>query len=492
MTENDLIITGWQAGVAESAELGFADMRNVVIDEVPGAVTCANLPTKESGTTITGLPTWVVRNPVNGDLWCLDDDGKTYTSTDGGDTWSLVSGNTLPSAGNGGHGLAIWKGYLFVTRANKIDVYGPLASSPSWTNGWQTLTNTFGNDDAGPIVLTPDDKLTGANVNLVWTVVETAATTFEPGTGGTYTFTAAALTLPNPHKIKAMVMHGLDLRIGTFVGADAVSYPYQKKADVFAWDRTSTSFTGAKTISLQEFGVHALAVKDGLLYIVAGTKGNVYVSNGAETQLFKRLKSIALSAGAWTCVRPGAIAVFDNRLWIGIGGGAGVTKCGVYAITNEGGVTLENVISTGDLSSVVIGALYAVNDFTALIGWQTGSAQGVDLVGKSNARVTSYGSYVDSPLFRVGSPARKRTFTEAEFQLEKPLSTGEGVKLQYRTNTGASWTDIATVDNATYGSMTSYAVPASIADVERLQIRVLLTTYSAGTTSPILTEVRLR
>jgi len=148
--------------------------------------------------------------------------------------------------------------------------------------------------------------------------------------------------------------------------------------------------------------------------------------------------------------------------------------------------------STGGVSGVIIGALFAFDDGTALIGWQTASAQGVDMVGKDNRRVTSYGAYADSPLFRVGSPARKRTFAEAEFQLEKPLTTGQGVKLQYRTDTAASWTDIVTIDYATDGGAVSYCVPASIADVERLQVRVLLTSYASGTTSPILTEVRLR
>src|SRR3990167_5137589 len=114
--EKDLIFKDFQRGIADSSLLGYADMRNVLIDEVPGGVSCALVATKESATTIGDLVQWIVQDPATADLFAQDLDGKVYTSTDDGDSWSLVSGNTLPTANTGGQGMAVWEGYLFVAR----------------------------------------------------------------------------------------------------------------------------------------------------------------------------------------------------------------------------------------------------------------------------------------------------------------------------------------------------------------------------------------
>ena len=480
----DIIFKDFQAGVADSPLLGFADMRNVNLDEVPGGLSAALLPTKQSGTTITGLPKWFVINPANQKIYTVDTDGKVYKSEDQGVTWSLISGNT--TTGGTGHGLAIWKGFLFVCRLTQIDVMDLAAET--WTNGWQTTLDT--DADFHPMILTPDDKLTIGAGRYIATITETSGTTFAPGTGGTYTFTARALTLPASYRVKCLAMLGLDLKIGTWMGSALYDL---KVADIFSWDRTSTSFTGQKTIRISDNGVSQMLEVAGLLYIVVGVKNTIYVSNGSQVQLLREMRSLDLwtTHGSNVAPYPGAIAFHNGKIMLGVGGGAGATPLGVYSLKGNA-LALENVISTGGVVTLSIGAIFSVRPNTYIIGWQTGAAQGVDLVGQNGYRVTSYGAYADTAMVIVGRPTRKRSFSEIEFQLTKALSTGQGVRLAYRKNLTDAFTTIGTYDFSTYGAVASGTLPASIADAEKVQLRISITTSGSDTTSPIVTEVRLR
>jgi hypothetical protein len=481
----DIVFKDFQGGIASSPLLGFADMRNIQLGEMPGAASASFLPTKQSGTTITDLPMWIVIDPATQKLYSLDQSGNVYKSTDAGVTWSLITGNTL--TGGNGQGLAIWKNYLFVCRGTKIDVMALAAET--WTNDWVT---TLDSDSAfHPMILTPDDKLTIGAGRYIATITETSGSTFAPGTSSTYTFTARAMTLPANYRIKCLAMLGLDLRIGTWMGSNLYDL---KVADVFCWDRSSTSFTGSKTLHIADNGVSQMIERSGLLYIIAGVKGTVYVSNGSQVKQLKELKSIDLltTPGANVSPNPGAIIFHDGKILLGIAGGSGGTPLGVYALNDSNAVTLENVISSGEVTGLAIGALFSVSPTTYLIGWQGASAQGIDLVGYSGYRATSYAAYVDTSLVRVGTPGRKRSFSEVEFQLAKPLTAGTGVRIAYRKNLTDSFTTIGTFDYSTYGALASGRLDASIADAENIQLRASLTCNASGTVSPLLMEVRLR
>ena len=481
-------IKGWAAGIGASPFVGFGDMRNVAIDEKTGALLINFKSTKQSSTTITGCPRWVVINPTNGDHYLLDDDGKLYKSTDDGATWAIITGNTLPSAGNGGNGLAIWKNYVFVFGATALEVYG--IAGGAWSTGWKI---DLVNAPFHHAILTPDDKLTFGNGRYVGTLVETAGTTFAPGTGGTYTYTSTTLDLAAQYTVKCLEMLGLDLKIGTYVGAAIAD---TKIADIFSWDRVSPSFTGSKTISLAENGVNMMKAVRGKLYIVAGVKGNVYISNGTDTERLKEFKSIDFMTNAGSNLNPlpAAIMAHNEKVYVGLGGGAGATPHGIFSIdTKTGAVVMEAIISSGSVAAAVkIGCLFSVSGETYIAGWQDATAQGADLVGYNNIRYTSYGAYIESPLYRVGSSKRKRSFSEVEFILGRDLVSGHGVRISWRGAINDNFSTPVTFDFATHAGIPSAILDFPIAEVENVQFKVELTTGASVVTTPELIEVIVR
>lgn len=484
---SDLIINEWQRGVAQSPYLGFADMRNVNLNEKPGALLIGFKATKESATTITGLPTWIVINPSNGTLYACDTDNKIYTSTDDGDSWSLVSGNTT-SAGSG-NGLAVWKDYLFLFRNTAIDVYGPLSGSPAWTNGWKTIDTA----EHHPAIATQDDKLTFGAGRYVGTIQETASTTFLPSDAGTYTFTAQKLTLPAQYKIKCLAELGLDLKIGTWVGTNL----YDAKIGViFGWDRVSSSYAGSRTIFIQENGINQMKSVQGRLWFTAGVKANLYVSEGGAPTLAAEWKMVdhITNSGSNLDPRPGAIEFHNGKILVGIGGGAGSTPIGVLSYEiRTAAQAIERTISTGSVTgSTKIGALFSVSGEVFVIGWQDGTGQGADMVGKDGKRSTSYEAYADSALIRAGSASNKRQFSEVEIILGRELAANQGVRVSWRDALNDSFTAMGTYDHSTYGAVSVITAVASVPDIANIQLRVELTTGSDSTTTPELLEVRLR
>ncbi|MDQ3816114.1 MAG: hypothetical protein M3362_00300 [Acidobacteriota bacterium] len=485
----NIVIKDFQSGIADSPHLGFADIRNVDIYSSPGVVRLNWKTTKQSGTNVTDLIKWFVTNPSNGDIYGLGDTGKVYKSTTAGASWSVVSGNTTTSAA--GNGLAIWKDYLIVARNVSIDVYGPLSGTPTWSNPFGTLqTSAF-----HPMLATQDDKLHIGNGRYMASVQERASTTFDPGNSSTFLFNDKALDLPANYQVKCLAELGTNLMIGTWQGSTI----YQRKvADIFPWDKKTSSFT--QPLKIGENGINQMMTFGNLLYIIAGTNHNMYVSNGASVSPFKKLPSSVTSldyaSGTYMDPYPGAITSHKGRIFTGVSSGTQssmIDGFGVWSVEpSDRRLVFENQISTGTTNAtnnIRIGALASVSNDSYLISWQDNTTYGIDVVG--NSFYDSYAGYVVSPLIQVGSPMpnARIQITKQAFQLAKPLATGQGIRLKYRRNLSDNWTTIGTYDYATNGAVISGRFEVPINDAEFIQIRAELTTSN---TSPELKYVILQ
>jgi hypothetical protein len=487
--KGDLVIKDWTKGIGPSPHLGFADMRNLDIYTLPGIARLNVATAKKSSTTVTALIKWFVRNPMNSaQIWALDDSEKVYKSDDNGLTWSHVSGN---AASGSGRGLAIWKDYLFVARATVFDVYGPLSSSPAWTNSF--LSFTTDSDFHPMLVSVNDNKLYGGAGKYIFSLDENAAP-FDPATAGSYTWNATALDLPPNYRIKSLAEQGNNLMIGTWMGTNIYDF---KVADIFPWDRSSPSFF--QPIQMAENGVNAMVTVNSILYIVAGISGKIFSCNGVQASLIAQIPEYItnLEGGVFLTPYPGAIMHHKGRIFFGISNATGGN--GVWSLlpTSKGNIlTYENMISTGTMGATypVVGALLSTTREVFIIGWRDSSTYGIDMnFGSAYDRYNTYGGYVESPLYNVGTPLVKKQFTQIEFQLAKPLVTGQGVKLKYRTNLTDSFTTIGTYDFATIGGVSSHNTEPAIPDCEFVQIRAELQRgTSATTTSPELLSVTLR
>lgn len=489
----DLVINQWQNGIADSPMLGFGDMRNVDILTEPGVAKINWASTKVSGSVVVDLVKWIVKNPVNGDLFGLGDAGNVYTSTDGGSTWSVVAGNTKTSSN--GNGLGIFKDYLIVVRNTAVDAYGPLSSSPAWTSNFASVSS---DTNYHPVLYGQDDILYIGNTRYIASLQEVSGQTFAPGTGATFTFTAAALTLPANYKVKCLAELGKYLVMGTWIGSSIYE---NKTADLFLWDRSSTSFQ--LPLRLSENGINQIVNVRNRIYIVAGTSHRVYITDGTTIAPLKDvpqfLTGLDQLGGLYLDPMPGAIMVHGGRVFTAISAGTSsstIKGIGAWSINNEAAtLNFENQISTGITSSsnsLKIGALFSNSRDIYLMSWRDNTTYGIDMIGNS-ARYTSYAAYVDSALYRVGTPNNKKQFTSVELQLAAPLATGQGIRLYYRFSDTDSYTQIGgDIDFATYGAIKSWEMGFNGGSCDSIQIRAMLTTGNSTATSPKLLEVRLR
>lgn len=495
MKTEDLIINNFQKGIADSEHLGFADMRNLDISSVRGVAKINWSTSKVSGTTIISTPQWFTVDTANQVIYCIDDTSRVYKSTDSGNTWALVSGNTV---GNAGVGLAVWKDYLFAFRNSAVDVYGPLSGSPSWSNSWATYTAS----NVKPAIVGQDDILYFGNGRYVGSIAEASGSVFAPGNPATYNYNASALTLPANYNVNCFAELGINLMIGTYKGA---VLNVDKTADIFPWDRSSTGFR--LPLRIKDFGVNQMISINNTLYFMTGTEGSLYATNGASIQFLRKLSQpmqhSSVQQDTYGPVDlqgyPGAMMQHKNKLYFGVSRFANtyIGPEGVWSLDLQTNVlNFEHQISTGNAVSAVgvrIGCLYSVDNESYLIGWSdlNTSAKGIDKV-ITTARYTNYAAYLDTEMYKVGTPNFPRTFKQMDIMLTKPLATGQGVKVSYRTNSAASFTTLATFDYATYGAKLSFNFMVPLDLLQQIQFRIALTTGSSSTTTPELEQIILR
>lgn len=495
----DLVIDGWQAGIADSDFAGFGDMANVDISTIPNAVIINNPTEKETDTTILGVPYFFAYNPSNQIMYMIDDGGKVYSAANPFTNWSQVVGNVT---GDSNNGLAVWNDYVFAFRSSQVDVYGPLSGAPSWTNAWQS----YSSGGWKPTINSMDGKLYWGSRRWVSSLEE--LTTFDPATPGTYDYINQALDLPENYVISCFEELGGNLMIGTYKGA--VAYAGSKVADIFPWDKVSPSFQ--EPIRIADFGIRAMINIRDVLYFLAGNQGSLYATNGSTTvllrELYKPMQHMSPLQDTWGFVLVHAVSApfsqalmsHRNKLYIAVSGSpiAFNGGIGVWSMDlDTRALNFENQLSTGDRSPTsvtYICCLFSVGNLGYIIGWDasnSGEGRGVDLVLSSN-RYTNYAATIDSPMYIVGTVLQKKEFTQGEFILGKKLSTGQGVKVAYRLDQNDGWTEIGTFDFATLGNINSHNFIPQVPACEKVQFRFYLTAAATGLATPVLRSFTFR
>lgn len=481
MKDDSLIIQSPNQGISASPHTGYADCRNTDIHTIPGVAILNKLLEKKSSTTVVNRVQWFRKNPATPtECYALDSAGKVYKSTDSGTSWVLMTGNTQTSAN--GNGLEIFKNYLIVARDAFLDVCGDGTSTgitnANWTNSWKAIDSDV---LWHPMIISDNDsKLYGGAGRYVFSLDE--LTTFAPGTGASYTYTQQALDLLATVRIKALAELGNNLMCGTWKGTN---YYDNRFANIYPWDRASASF--GQPVQMDENGVHAMLNIGNTLYLMAGIEGKIFISDGVGYSLVGQIPATIanLDGGSYLLPFPGALVNFKQRPFFGISyGNANLGAMGVWSVlrTANGNIlNFEYTISEnvdGSANPVQIGALIPFTQDVLLVGWRNNATYGIDKLNNASF-ATGYISFFDSPLYKVGTPLQLRTFEQLEFQLAKPLASGEGIKISYRTNLTNSFTTIGTYDFSLLGAVLSFNTRADIPSCEFLQVRVSLT----GTTT---------
>ena len=410
------------------------------------------------------------RDPRTSTVFLMDSNGRAWF-LEGGATPAQLLHNSAIDSGSGaltnaaGQGLAVFRvsdgsaTYLFAFRNALVDVINVYGSSnletPVWSNAWKSMNSGAGSGNSHHARLGQDNIIYFCDDRYVGSIKENAGSVFDPASAGTYTYNNQALDLPLGSLTYWLEELGVNLMIS--VSNDSYLYP---------WDRVSDSY--GLPIPIGEYGGNKMKNIGNVLYVLAGTHGNIYTTQGTYCRLFKTLPQYLVYNTTTPASNPitwGGIEAALGNLLVGVTS-AGSGNSGVYMVTPDGRLTIDNQPSSGNVG---VTALFALSEF-----YHLGFAGGAELL--STARYTSLGADVDnpivclqSPFYRLGDNTGKATISDIEYQIAAAVSGS--IRLSYRTKPSGAFTSITTW---TTTSAASDSVDAGLTNIENIQFQVEL------------------
>ena len=233
-----------------------------------------------------------------------------------------------------------------------------------------------------------------------------------------------ALDVPRRHQIKCLGRMDIDLLIGTEVSSLIHS------AMIFRWNTWSESWTIEDEIP--ERSINAFIPVDNYVYIIAGSRANVYFYNGQTLELWRRVGGTFRNSQA-VKVYPNAVANMNGIPLFGISNHIGnPMEQGVYSMGTVNArqypriFNLEYVPSAG-MVDLQIGAI-ATLDNDVFMSWEIGEQKGID---KTHAYNLYSGAFIQTRVFyrdrNTRSTYRKavinyRSILQSEYEKPSGLS----------------------------------------------------------------------
>ncbi|MBI5732629.1 hypothetical protein HY967_01575 [Candidatus Jorgensenbacteria bacterium] len=421
-------------------------------------ITDAGSGTHTIATVNPGTVNHIVRD-THGDIkFFHDSNGRVWYLTSGSTRVLLLNGNTLTNSS--GQGLAFIrdnnateiskKKYLFVFRNALIDVVEITGTTqietPSWTSGWQTMNTGSGAGNSHHALTGQDFIIYYCDGRYIGSIKE--LTTFDPANSATFTYTSQALDLPQLEIANWLEELGTNLEIA----GDTFNF-------IYPWDRLSNSYN--LPIPVPETSIKRLKNIGNLVYILAGTKGNIYTTQGSYVNFAKKLPDYLVNNSGTLQANPVTWGGITSRNGVLLFGVAGLTSgnSGAYILYPDGRLVMDNIPSSG---SGNVTALYAQNDFY-IMGHASGGSY------HTSTRYASYEAVAHSGLYRLSDKTRKGALSTLEVQVAKPVATGH-IRIGYRADTSSSFT---TIDTYTAdGTAISFESDAGLIDLENIQVQV--------------------
>jgi hypothetical protein len=390
-------------------------------------------------------------------LFAQDSNARVWVA-EGSDAaqFLLLNGNTLTDGS--GNGISLFLNsdssatYLFAFRNAAIDVVNVFGTSnienPSWSNSWKPMDGTgSGTNNPHYSIVGQDNIVYFTDGRFIGSILENLGQVFTPGNGATFNYNNHALDTPQTEILQWLEELGINLLAagGTF------NY-------IYPWDRVSSSFN--LPLAVPEIGVKRLKNSGGIVYILAGGKGNIYTTQGTFVTKFRKIPGYAVDDGSSSApVTWGGIALRTGNLLVGVGSSISANS-GVYVVYPDGRILMDNIPSTGSGNAT---ALFAENDL-----YHIGRANGADRVLGTGARYSGAQSIVQSKLYEVGDKIHPGTFVTLEMQLGRP-STGSAV-VSWRPDTSSAFVDLATFNGDSVA--TSFTSDVALTGIENIQIQL--------------------
>lgn len=314
-------------------------------------------------------------------------------------------------------------------------------------------------------------------------------TSFNPASPATYVVSYGATAILQPDDT---IVDMTDLK-GQLIIAG--------QKDLYPWDYVSPNVNASTPVGEQIFTILNLLNN---IYILSGQKGNIYVSNGYSAQLLYKIPDYiaGIIDPVWSW---GGIMVHRSRLYFQ-----------VFASTTGGTNILAGVfsllVSPGLLGETAAGLVMEAQNAAGLTppAGSKANALLIDNSPSSNGRDSYYSVYsnssttglidyndtslwqnfeptIETDIIPVGDFLDKNSFGNIEFKLDRPMATGDQIRMYFRTSLTDSYTLMGTTTTAT---LSDY-YQSNIFQAQWVQFMIQFKCASSGSSFIPLREVRL-
>lgn len=329
--------------------------------------------------------------------------------------------------------------------------------------------------------------------------------TFYPTSSGglaTLTYTAQRLNLPFFETAQCLEELGNTVIIG---GSSNTLYP---------WDQVAA--LPGDVIPLPEGNVVDLQTVNNMCYVFAGSKGNIYITNGSSASLALSVPDYCagIAGTPSSYIEPyftwGGSMFLRGRVYFSIldQTAAKTGNCGgiwsfvptqnMFVGQDTGqALRLENRSSYGSYNGVSL-VLLASQTQTAIgpqywSGWYSSISAptyGIDF----SDTIPTTPAVIETDLVPTGTllGQQKQTQNNIEYKLATPLASGETVSIAYRLNASDAYVDCGTFITESATGLSGY-IPVPFQNTQWLQLRITLTPLASSSSSFCrLKEVRVR
>ena len=433
-----------------------AAMVGIDIHSTPGIIKVRQKLAKDSGETVTALCKVALAASDGSSLWFSFTDGKIWRRTAAG-AWTLVH-TTTPAAGAAGClGAAEFNGYIYWATQSRLH-RKTIADLSDWSGGVTEDFATFTVTDTEfhPMVVRGGRLFIGDGYYVARVDDDD-------------TFTAAALNIRTPLRIKTMIEFDIDLLIGTYINDNV------NKTELIRWD-TYDEESWQTSDTIPENGINAFIRDDNNVYAQCGQFGRIYWYNGVNLVDYKRIP------GDWAPTKfgqvyPNAVGIFDTIPIFGFsndpaaensGGNPalqGVYSFGSYSKDYDKVLDLSFPVSA-DTSDMEIGAILVLG-MDILASWkdQGETAYGVDKLDWSNKYASAH---IETMIL---TPLQARSFLKTLLEVGVDyvsLPANCNVTIKYKKKY-ESWSDA--LDTVKDASLLQIRANQTVPDIAAMQLR---------------------
>jgi hypothetical protein len=340
-----------------------------------------------------------------------------------------------------------------------------------------------------------DGNLYFCNGSNVATLAIPPFAIFDKNNFSTFSVNAAVLSLSRAETTTCLT----ELRNQLLVASNFNIYP---------WDRFSSQ--PQNPIPMQEQISSMINILNNV-YVFAGNKGNIYLSNGYSVSPFKKMPDFIAGVidPSWTW---GGVMSHRLKLWfqalatnsqtgapilagifsLGLVGGNGVSQ------ETSGTLNMEAQNSFGLVSSTTTApGLLIDNNSTALnydnyySAWSNGASSvgGIDF--NDTTLWSSNEPTIETDIIPIGTAVNPKTFSSAEFKLDQPMKSGDSISLYARQSLSDTYQLIGITTTAV---LSNFLQPIGFEKWQWIQFKATASCNATATSSSFIRirELRIR